>query len=168
MSLERGGAPLEIKIARKSGTGAPRLDLFVLAAAIEHQTPAGSLTEPGSSPAALAVGAICWKDDSLETYSSQGTTIDGRTKPDLAGPDSVSGVVYGRFTKCGEDGFAGTSASTPHVAALAALVKQRFPSYGPDQLQDYLVDHAVDLGITGADNQYGAGKTRLPQPVTTP
>jgi subtilisin family serine protease len=168
LSLERSGPPMEIKIARKAGTGTPRLDLFVLSAAIEYQTPAGSLTEPGSSSAALAVGAICWKDDSFEEYSSQGPTIDGRTKPDIAGPDSVSGVVYGAFTVCADSGFAGTSAATPHVAALAALVKQRFPSYGPDELQKYLVDHAVDLGVTGADDKYGAGKALLPQPVATP
>jgi Ca2+-binding RTX toxin-like protein len=47
----------------------------------------------------------------------------------VVGPDSVSTATYGATTGCGE-GFAGTSAAAPYVAGAAALVKQRFPSFG--------------------------------------
>jgi subtilisin family serine protease len=124
---------------------------------LEYQVAAGSVTEPGTSPAALTVGATCWRDNSLELYSSQGPTIDNRMKPDLVGPDSVSSSVYGAFTACGKSGFAGTSAATPHVAAAAALVKQANPSFGPDEIAAYLEDRATDLGPAGRDTMFGSG-----------
>jgi hypothetical protein len=75
----------------------------------------------------------------------------------------VSGATYGSFTGC-PSAFAGTSASSPEVAGAAALVEQAYPSYGPDQLQQYLVRSAADHGPTGIDNESGAGELRLPEP----
>ena len=135
-----------------------RFDLFVFPGPdLEYRVAAGSITEPGTSASALTVGAICWRDNSLESYSSQGPTIDTRTKPDLVGPDSVSSSVFGSFTACGRSGFAGTSAATPHVAAAAALVKQANPSFGPDEIATYLEERAIDLGSAGRDTVFGSG-----------
>ena len=40
---------------------------------------------------AMAVGAICWESSALESFSSQGPTIDFRVlKPDIAGQDRTS------------------------------------------------------------------------------
>jgi subtilisin family serine protease len=144
-------------------TGKPvRFDLFVYPGPnLEHRVAEGSITEPGTSPAALTVGAACWLDNSLETYSSQGPTIDARTKPDLVGPDSVSSFSFGLFSGCGVSGFAGTSAATPHVAAAAALVKQANPGFGPDELQAYLQERALDLGPLGRDSAFGSGALSL-------
>ena len=61
-------------------------------------------------------------------------------------------------------GFAGTSAAAPHVAGAAVLVKQAYPNYTPDQLQQFLEDNADDLGTVGKDNVYGAGLVHLPAP----
>jgi len=44
------------------------------------------------------------------------------------------------------------------------LVKQAYPSYTPDQLQQFLEDNADDLGAVGKDNVYGAGLVKLPPP----
>lgn len=104
---------------------------------------------------------MCWQGSDLERYSSQGPTIDARVKPDLVGPDSVSSLTFGPFSGCGVSGFAGTSAATPHVAAAAALVKQANPSFGPSELQAYLEDNAVDLGVSGKDSAFGSGKLML-------
>lgn len=139
-----------------------RFDLFVYPGPdLEYQVAEGSITEPGTSPAALTVGAACWQSRALEPYSSQGPTIDARLKPDLIGPDSVSSFTFGPFSGCGVSGFAGTSAATPHVAAAAALVKQANPSFGPAELQAYLEENAVDLGAPGKDSAFGSGKLRL-------
>ncbi|MGH2931365.1 MAG: S8 family serine peptidase [Gaiellaceae bacterium] len=141
----------------------PRFDLFVYPGPnLEYQVGEGSVTEPGSSSFALAVGAVCWKTSGLEAFSSRGPTIDGRMKPDLTAPDWVSSFSYGPFSGCGADtGFAGTSAAAPHVAAAAALVKGANPSFGPNELQAYLESHAIDLGVPGRDGTYGAGKLAL-------
>lgn len=149
-----------------------RIDLFVQAYAfeLEHQVAAGSIVEPASSPNALAVGAICWADNSLEFYSSVGPTIDGRTEPDIAAQAAVSSGTYGWFEMCadGWSGFRGTSASAPHVAGAAALVKQANPSFTVGQLQSWLESHAVDLGAAGKDSLFGSGKLALGPPQPDP
>jgi subtilisin family serine protease len=154
---------VEITVRAPGGVGSAPLELFVEGAGpIAHSTAAGSIADPASSPNALAVGAICWQSGVLEPYSSQGPTIDGRTKPELVAPDSVSSPIYGAFSRCGSSGFTGTSAAAPHVAGAAALVEQRFPSYNLAQIQSYLVQHAADLGPAGRDNLFGAGKLMMP------
>jgi subtilisin family serine protease len=142
----------------------PRLDMFTISPPLEYQVAAGSIGEPATSPAALAVGALCWQSRQPQFYSSQGPTIDGRVKPDIAGHDSVSGATYGPFTACAQSAFAGTSAAAPEVAGAAALVKQAFPAYGPGQLQQYLQKSARDVGAPGADNITGAGELQMPTP----
>ncbi len=105
----------------------------------QYKTPDHSVTEPASSPNVMAVGAVCWTNSALERYSSLGPTIDGRIKPDIAADDSVSGAVYGTFDgHCGVSGFAGTSASAPAAAGVAALVKQANSGFTPTQLQSFL------------------------------
>ena len=159
------GLPETLAIGIRATRTSPqpvRLDLFVYPGPnLEYQVADGSVTEPGTSPAALTVGAACWLDNALEPYSSRGPTIDARIKPDLVGPDSVSSYTFGLFAGCGTSGFAGTSASTPHVAAAAALVKQANPGFGPDELQAYLEARAADLGVAGKDSSYGSGSLTL-------
>lgn len=141
----------------------PRIDLVSWSPPLEYSVAAGSVAAPASSPAAFAVGALCWESRQLEPYSSQGPTVDGRVKPDIVGHDSVSNATYGAFEGC-PSGFAGTSASSPEAAGAAALVKQAYPKYGPDQLRDVLVRSARDLGAPGVDGMYGAGELQLPTP----
>jgi len=141
----------------------PRLDLDSWSPPLEYQTAAGSIAAPASSPATLAVGALCWQSRQLEPYSSQGPTIDGRVKPDIVGHDSVSSMTYGPFFAC-RSAFAGTSASSPEVAGAAALVKQAYPAFGPDQIKELLMRSAKDLGTPGLDSVYGAGELQLPKP----
>jgi DNA-binding protein YbaB len=147
-------------IVKFSAATAPRFDLFSLEASPQYRTIPGSVVEPASSPNVMAVGAICWQNDALQSYSSQGPTIDGRIKPDIAGHDATSSDVHGAASGCSA-GFRGTSASSPHVAGAAALALQANPTFTPTQLQSFLEVRAVELGTAGKDNLYGFGKMWL-------
>ena len=155
-----GGQNFAILIRKYAATSTPRFDLFVDRGAPEYVVAAGSLLEPASSPTTMAVGAICWQNNALQSYSSRGPTIDGRVKPDIAGQDATSSSDYGPASGC-TGGFTGTSASAPHVAGAAALLAEANPSFTPAQIQAFLEELAVDLGPTGKDNSYGSGKLWL-------
>ncbi|MGH2738921.1 MAG: S8 family serine peptidase, partial [Actinomycetota bacterium] len=161
-------AAYTVSILKFDATETPRFDLFAVhELPFEHQVPAGSIVEPASSPDAFAAGAFCWRDGSLQSYSSRGPTIDGRTKPDILGPSRVATSTYGASTHCdpGGGGFGGTSASAPHVAGAAALVKEMHPSFDADQLQAFLEAAAKDQGEPGKDNSFGAGNLFLREPL---
>ena len=53
--------------------------------------------------------------------------------------------------------FSGTSASTPHVSGLVALIRGRWPTLSAAEVVDIILDSAVDLGDPGVDPIYGHG-----------
>jgi pSer/pThr/pTyr-binding forkhead associated (FHA) protein/subtilisin family serine protease len=133
-------------------------DLYADPMEIEFPVPEHSLGTPGDARGALTVGATEYRDDSLASYSSRGPTNDGRLKPEISAPAGVSGASYG------EDGFDGTSASTPYVAGAAALVMSAHPELDISQVIDYLQTQVIDLGAAGPDNGFGHGRLSLPEP----
>ncbi len=140
-----------------------RLHLFVQHRfELEYYTEARSLLPPADAFGSFTVGAVRWDELGLEPYSSRGPTEDGRTKPDIAAPTRVSTSSYGYR------GFAGTSASAPHAAGAAALVKAAFPQWGPSEIRAFLEGRARDLGPAGKDNAYGSGALDLGLPVPLP
>ncbi len=145
--------PYRIVVKQVKSSRAVRFNLFSVGFRLTPRVASGSLVEPAISSNAMTAGAAFWQTLKLEPFSSQGPTLDGRTKPDITGVDGVNNVTFGHFY--------GTSASAPQVAGAAALVKQAFPNYGPDQIQQYLEQHAENLGPPGKNNQYGAGLLTL-------
>lgn len=122
--------------------------------ALQYCVKSGSILEPGDNPDVLTAGAVPWDSpDAIESFSSQGPTDDERTKPDVVAPDGVKNATYGSFF--------GTSASAPHAAGAAALVKDWQPSWTRDEIRSFLLSRAVDLGDPGADNVYGEGRLDL-------
>lgn len=77
-----------------------------------------SLGVPGTAAAALTVGVLAEDGEAYAAYSGRGPTEDGRRKPDAA-----TRLPAG-------NAFAGTSAATPFLAGMAALVAQRNPELG--------------------------------------
>src|SRR5207247_10757873 len=98
--------------------------------------------DAGGSPASvISVGAVCsasaaaaasfsssvpdescldTSNRTAEFFSSRGPTLDGRIKPDITAVDGVSVTGAGGFGTT----FFGTSAGSPHLGGVAALVWQ--------------------------------------------
>ncbi len=133
---------------------------------IQHHTLSGSITNPAESanPGLLAVGAAPWFDvNTIEFFSSQGPTPDGRTKPEIVGADcGETALTPLEFSSRlgGNCGFAGTSQSSPHVAGMAALVRQRFPELTAEQVAAYFKNSAEARG-TVPNNTWGYGFAKL-------
>jgi subtilisin family serine protease len=149
--------------------------LFTFDWNLQYQTASQSIMEPADSADAMAVGAVHWNyPTTVEVFSSQGPSADGRTKPDIVAQDAVTtsptgyGPSNGLPYKSGGTGFFGTSASAPHVAGAAALVKQANPSFTPAQTQSFLESRAIDLGTAGKDNVFGSGRLDLGTPPVPP
>lgn len=104
-----------------NNTATPTVDLYVLGydPVLEYTTSNYSIVEPGVSPNVLTVGAVKHDTNIIREYSSEGPNAAGLPKPDIYGPDGTSSLIYTTA-----NGFTGTSASTPHVAAAAALFMQ--------------------------------------------
>ncbi len=164
-----------IAIDHHSGTTPNWIQLQDSDGLLQHHTIHHSIRNPAESANSgmLAVGATSALDiDTIEPYSSQGPTPDGRIKPDIVGVARGQSVSY-RSSENPDGRWTGTSQAAPHVAGLAALVKQNYPDYTPQQIAQYLKSHAEERGAVGADNTWGSGFARLlasdaPEPTPAP
>ncbi len=137
---------------------------------LQHYSAGHHITNPaeGRNPGMLAVAATHWWDtEYIADYSSRGPALDGRIKPDITGVACARNATLGRRpgSACW---FGGTSQASPHVAGLAALVKQRFPNYTPEQVANYLQQNATERGTAGKDSVWGHGFAILPIVPLTP
>lgn len=138
-----------------------RFDLFASGPTdpLQYNTPAGSVTEPATSPYVMAVGATRPGSGALAATSGQGPTIDGRQKPDITGFDEVSTSTYPGYA------MAGTSVAAAHVAGAAALIKSANPQLDAGQIQNAL---QTRTNPRKSDNQWGSGVLALGTPDTVP
>ena len=187
-SGEAGHFPLELLDVRYTGATGTRACLVVLQLSgsqpdwvqlqdiagileFQHYTKNGSISNPAESAnlGMLAVGAThYWDTHTIAEYSSQGPTPDGRVKPDIVGTACGETASYEPIPPEFYDGndcwFPGTSQAAPHVAGLAALVRQQFPDHTPAQVADYLKDNAAQRETPDPNNTWGHGFARLPSP----
>jgi subtilisin family serine protease len=104
----------------------------------------------------IVVGAVNLNDDNtfkIESYSGRGPQMDGTIRPDVVAPTNFSGTA---FDKRGIV-FNGTSAATPYVSGLVALLRGQNPNLTIPQIKTLLKKTTADLGAVGSDNIYGAG-----------
>lgn len=129
-------------------------------------TPSRSIFGHPAVPATVAVGAINASDaslDDIEPFSSQGpsyvpfSSMALRPKPDICALDGVSVTGAGGFPPS----FLGTSAAAPHVAALAALIKEHNPTLPGPEIRSILQNTADDLGSPGQDSIFGYGRINI-------
>jgi Subtilase family len=138
-----------------------------VAAAFFAQTP-----RCGTSPAVLEYFSSAGGDPILfDTSGARLAAPQQRQKPDFTGPDGVNTSFFGfriagtmwsdnsAVSGCQNDAtynnFLGTSAATPHAAAVAALMQQANPTLTPAQIYGALRSTALPMG-DGADLD-GAG-----------
>ncbi len=123
----------------------------VVAAAGNSRTSGSPISYPAADTGVIAVAATD-STDRYGSYSNAGSYVD------VAAPGSnilsVSPTALGSAYKS----MSGTSMASPHVAAVAALLKAANPALTPDQLETALEKTAVDLGTPGFDNDYGNGR----------
>ena len=153
-----------VRIKAEHATRPVTFDLYTEGYELQFPVAENSLTHPGDAVSAFTVGAVEGPGNELADYSSQGPSNDGRLKPEISAPAGVQSASYA------PEVFHGTSASTPHVSGAAALVWAENPGFTVDQVKQYLIDNAIDLGATGPDIATGYGALHLPPPpgVTAP
>ncbi|MBM3926766.1 MAG: hypothetical protein FJ320_12485 [SAR202 cluster bacterium] len=174
----------DIVIQNYDNASRPRtFDLFVVGGDplpgsdiyINFNTPSGSV--PANSDAGggvISVGAVDASDpglDRIQPYSGRGPLNNGAIKPDVVAVDGVSISGAGGFGRGGSRGpiFIGTSATSPHLGAVAALLLELQPglragepgdnpSADRSALRSAILAGAVDLGSPGPDNTFGHGR----------
>ncbi|WP_257386727.1 S8 family serine peptidase [Tahibacter caeni] len=159
---------------------------------LDTRVTARSLSFPADSPNVLSVAAINVATagaNPQEAFSSEGPVLaaggglpstsaptDPNLKPDLASFDNVSTVSYGAggTNPIPATSFTGTSAATPHVAGMAALLMQRngkpttaaqLDTLIVTPLRSLAATGSNDLGTGGRDYQYGYGRLRFQREI---
>jgi Subtilase family len=134
-----------------------------------------SATTPGAiaSPQKLlsrvvTVGAVYGGDgvgSNIELYSSTGPvqlqfpTPTSLQAPVLVAPDGIYIDATDTKFRTGSDGlFYGTSASTPNVAAVGALLRATFPTLNAQRIVNALTNGAVPLGVSAPNGVFGYGR----------
>ncbi|HEX5202367.1 MAG TPA: S8 family serine peptidase [Actinoplanes sp.] len=122
----------------------------VIAAAGNERQDGSPVSYPAADAGVIAVAATD-AADKVASYSNQGSYVD------VAAPGSnilsTVPVAKGSYAS-----YNGTSMATPHVAAVAALMKAANPGLTPDAIESALESSAVDLGPAGKDTDYGYGR----------
>ena len=125
-----------VVIVKFHATESVLFDLYTSHPLREYNVPSSSLSIPADASGAFSVGATARGNDRLEDFSSRGPTNDGRIKPDIVAPNGVRTSSINPFS--------GTSASSPHVAGAAALVKAAVPGASADMLQSLLEQNTAN------------------------
>ncbi len=133
-------------------TAAVNKGVVVVAAA--GNSGSASPSYPASYPEVLSVAATD-NNGALTSFSTQGDWVDIAApgwKIISTGPRSLTPAGYLPYWTN-----SGTSFSAPMVAGVAALLRNKYPTYTPAQIMARLKSTARDAGPRGLDPYYGAG-----------
>ncbi|MBM7565667.1 S8 family peptidase [Paenibacillus sacheonensis] len=103
---------------------------------------------PAAYPEVLAVGSTN-ADSTRSPFSNYGDYIDVAA-PGMSIASTYPGSQYAALS--------GTSMASPHVAALAGLIRSINPDLKNTEVMDIIRESAQDLGSKGKDNYFGYGQ----------
>ena len=106
----------------------------------------GSVSSPANAPDAITVAAVT-SQNAIADFSSAGPTpLSLQMKPDVAAPgvDVISSLPANQGGPWGT--LSGTSMAAPHVAAAAALLKERHPTWTVAQIKSALEQTGDPVG----------------------
>lgn len=171
-----GGPNVEVRFKYILFRGGP---LFRM---LEHKQGNSTIVGHPNAEGAISVGAVRYDKNPvyspgqydspvIMSFSSRGgTPVNGvvRNKPDITAPNGVNTTVdlgTGDWTGDADlyPNFFGTSAASPHAAAVAALILEAKAKYdpdhvpGPSELRQLLKNTAIDMDDPGEDRVSGAG-----------
>lgn len=127
--------------------------LMIAAAGNSGATAKPWVCNPARCPSFLAVGSVS-RSLVRSPFSSFGSSLGPLTQVELvAAGERIESTLMGGSTGT----MSGTSMASPHVASAAALLLQQHPAWAPSKLREHLKQTASDLGVGGADEEYGAG-----------
>lgn len=125
-----------------------------------------SSRSPGNNPSALSVGSVNGNDEIVSSSSRGPNACDSAALfPDLTAPGSGvrAAGLNGSYINP-----TGTSFAAPHVSGAAALLLSQNPNLGVYDLERALLSGVVDLGATGPDDVFGAGRLDVSDAVANP
>ena len=122
--------------------------VLVVAAAGNRGSGLTQVGAPATIPGVLTVGGVDRQRKDSWDSSSQGISIA------VAAPsDNLVGAAPGNQYFI----WSGSSAATPLVSGLAALIKSRYPQLSAAQIAQRIISSADDAGAAGRDPLYGYG-----------
>ena len=169
------------------GAGPVSYDDPLLTDAIRYATAAGvvnvfaagnessdmTLAHPANMKEVITVGAIDAENKRAD-FSNYGARVDvvapgvyvNSSFPNGCG-DTESDPVYGEVPVVSHDytQISGTSMATPHVVGVVALVLAANPSLRVDEVRSIVRATADDLGASGLDPYFGAGRVNAKKAV---
>ncbi|MFC9386943.1 S8 family peptidase [Streptomyces venezuelae] len=134
--------------------------LFVVAAGNTGPGPS-TVSTPATADAALAVAAVD-STGAVAPFSSRGPRVgDSGMKPEIAAPGvAITAPKSSAMKATTPDpryvSMSGTSMATPHVAGVAALLRQKHPDWSGSRLKAVLMGTAADA--SGGLHAVGAGQ----------
>ncbi len=138
--------------------------LFVIAAGNGGAQGASTITSPGAADAALTVGAVD-VNNVMADFSGRGPRLrDGVLKPEVVAPGvdvtaaRAAGTALGPIVDDYYTTISGTSMATPHVAGLAAILKEKHPDWDGEMLKAAIANSAVPVADATA---FDAGTGRV-------
>lgn len=115
--------------------------------------PANSFINNDLLASPISVGAIN-RNCVIAPFSSRGGQTPAWNQVTCVAPGVAINSTY---LKNGYKTMGGTSMACPHVAGLAALIIQRYPTISPLNVKRRIASTCIDLGPGGYDITYGSG-----------